>query len=348
MSDLSSPPLRLGGPGELLSAVPLLVGFRPTESLVVLVLRGPRRRLGLLIRLDLPAAPERAEVVDQVRRAVRRADGDAAVLVVYTEDPGGEDGLGRLPQRALVDALGRTVEVDDALLVRGGRSWSYLCRDACCPPGSPLPTQVRGAAAQLAATSVAQGRALLPDRATLEQSVVPRRGPQERERWAQHVEEASAEVARDESGGGGGAAERTVELLREALAVRADGGPALPEQVAARILVGLRDVRARDRAVTLALGADPAVYLSVLVELSRCAEPEQAAPVCTVLACAAYLRGDGALANVALARALDAEPASVLAGLLVRALGRQVPPAEVRELLLSVQRDLDASAGGDG
>jgi hypothetical protein len=47
---------RLSGPGEILAVLPSLCGFTPHESLVLLSLRGPRRRLGLTARVDLPDA----------------------------------------------------------------------------------------------------------------------------------------------------------------------------------------------------------------------------------------------------------------------------------------------------
>ena len=60
--------------------------------------------------------------------------------------------------------------------------------------------------------------------------------------------------------------------------------------------------------------------------------PLDAAPA-TLLAVCAWLRGDGAMANVALARALDSDPAYTLARLLAQALARCVPPAELRTMI---------------
>lgn len=47
------PPIRLFGPEGLLSAIPVLLGFHPTDSLVVACLIGAKKKLGPVIRVDL-------------------------------------------------------------------------------------------------------------------------------------------------------------------------------------------------------------------------------------------------------------------------------------------------------
>jgi Domain of unknown function (DUF4192) len=64
----------------------------------------------------------------------------------------------------------------------------------------------------------------------------------------------------------------------------------------------------------------------------RAPTPLDAAPA-TLLAVSAWLRGDGAMANVALSRALDSEPDYALARLLAQALAACIAPAELRALI---------------
>jgi hypothetical protein len=64
-----------------------------------------------------------------------------------------------------------------------------------------------------------------------------------------------------------------------------------------------------------------------------------AAPA-TLLAVTTWVRGDGAMANVALDRALGSEPGYSLARLLRTALDACLPPAEVRRLIGTGLRDL--------
>ena len=66
---LPQPParLRLSSPEQVLAAVPYLLGFAPSESVVVLSLRG--KQIGLTMRLDLdtPAPTLRETVVERLR-----------------------------------------------------------------------------------------------------------------------------------------------------------------------------------------------------------------------------------------------------------------------------------------
>ena len=49
--------VKISSPADILGVVPHRVGFHPAESIVVVCLHGPRRRDGLVMRLDL-APPE--------------------------------------------------------------------------------------------------------------------------------------------------------------------------------------------------------------------------------------------------------------------------------------------------
>jgi hypothetical protein len=107
----------------------------------------------------------------------------------------------------------------------------------------------------------------------------------------------------------------------------------LSDRQVARLAWGLRDADLRDRALTLALGESAPGAEVVWTELTRRAPtPLDAAPA-TLLAVSAWLRGDGALANVALDRALGSEPGYTLAGLLRTALDACLPPAVVRQVI---------------
>jgi hypothetical protein len=107
----------------------------------------------------------------------------------------------------------------------------------------------------------------------------------------------------------------------------------LTDAEVARVVWGLRDVEVRDLALGLALGAEPAAAELLWTECTRRAPaPLDAAPA-TLLAVSAWLRGDGAMANVALARALDSEPGYGLARLLGDALAACVTPADLRAML---------------
>jgi hypothetical protein len=74
--------------------------------------------------------------------------------------------------------------------------------------------------------------------------------------------------------------------------------------------------------------------------------PFDAAPA-TLLAVSAWLRGDGAMANVALERALESRPGYTLARLLAQGLTGCLPPAALRAMVRAAVAGLeDAEAPG--
>jgi hypothetical protein len=345
--------VKVSRPADILGMLPHRIGFTPTESIVVICLHGSRRRDGLVMRLDL--APEECDAqvsADLTGRAVK-AGATGAVLVCYTDVPASESST--LPRRALIEAMlaelaGGGVAVVDAILVHGGRWWSYLCEDtSCCPPeGTVIDSDLTPSAAHYAAESVGQGAVVLADRQALERSIRPPDDRSEADRCRQALEEAADEVI-DAVGDVGPAAlrTRTLALLRDVVARRAGGAEGASEQEAARIILGLRAKDARDEAATLVLETDPHALIAVLSALARRAPDRDAAPVCTVLAWAAYAAGQGALANVAVERALACEPGYELARLIEQGLAAMIPPADVMRLTREVRQAL-ADAEPDG
>jgi hypothetical protein len=347
MSD-AVPPLtvRLSDPGDIAAALPHLIGFRPRESLVAVGLHGATGvRLGLTARVDLPPVEHRRLVVGGVVRSLVTDQPGAVLLVVVSDDDdetgpsdrSGTPALPELPHRALVheavvafDDAG--VAVRDVLLVRRGRWWSYDCAQACCAPGAgtPLPAGT----SPLAVAATLTGQVVEADRAALVRRVAPV-GFLAAEGMARACDEVGDELAR-----------RTAQLgwdvvVEEAwaavlTAVEAAGPGSvqrLSDRQVARLAWGLRDVDLRDRALGLALGRSAAAAEVVWTELTRRAPaPLDAAPA-TLLAVTAWVRGDGALANVALERALSSEPSYTFAGLLRSALDACMRPAEVRQLI---------------
>jgi hypothetical protein len=134
-------------------------------------------------------------------------------------------------------------------------------------------------------------------------------------------------------------AEESWRLLTEAAARCRPGGATVRDRLGdrevARIVWSLRDRALRDRALELALGPDAASAEVLWTECTRRAPaPLDAAPA-TLLAVSAWLRGDGAMANVALARALAGDPGYRFAELLSQALSACVGPRELRRLIVA-------------
>jgi hypothetical protein len=323
-----APVARLTTPAEFVAMVPMLTGFVPRESAVVVSLRPPRKRIGLTMRFDLPPPGLAGALADEVADRLAEDGAAAALLVVYTE------AAGRLPEQGLVerveDACG--VPLEDALLVRGGRWWSYHCtRASCCPPdGTSLETAPSPALELVAAENALDGRAVLPSRDDLVRSVAPPTFLAE-QAALQRLDAAAdawlAAVGRDPEQARGQALPAARLLLEQV----AEGATPDPPDVAA-LAVAVHDVLVRDEISTWMLDR-PAETLALLLQVARQVPPPYDAPICTMLAWVAYGGGNGALANVALDRAMGTDPEYSLAVLLRSALDRQVPPAEVRGIL---------------
>ncbi len=317
---MSAPSIaRLTDPGEIVAVVPQLCGFLPEDSLVVLSLRGQRRRVGLTVRLDLPRVGDEAAVAALCAARIVGDGAAAAVACVFGAEP--REGLVAEVRAACEDA---GVPLVEALHVDGGRWTSYACDGPCCPAGG-TPVPVRAAVLDLvAAERTAAGRAVLRSREELVASVAP---PEPSAKGAAQVEAARQQAHRT---GAGELRGRTVALADALLDAVSEGG-AVDGQDAAQLAVGLEDVLARDEVATRMLDRSAAL-LAVLVQVVRLVGAPVDAPTCALLAWVAYGSGDGALANIALDRALAAQPEHSL-GLLLRAcLDAGLPPDELRDV----------------
>jgi len=355
MADALSPvSVRIGALGDLVAALPHLIGFRPEESLLAVSLRGSRSRVGLTARVDLPPAGAEDAVLDVLVRSMLTDHPRQVVLVVVSEFP---DPLSRpvrtrmpdgapvaeLPHRELVrDAMGRFadagVPVSDVALVRRGRWWSYDCPEDCCAPGAGTP--VPSGTSPLAAASALSGQVVEGSRAALTRRIAPV-GFLAAAGMAQACTEVGREVAdRLARLGRDVLADGSWSAVRDAVDRVGPGSVAsLPDRDVARIAWGLRDVEVRDRAMGLALGTDAPGAEVLWTEVTRRVPPPLDAAPATLLAVTAWVRGDGAMANVALDRALDSEPDHTMALLLRDALGACFRPAEVRQLIRSCLSD---------
>jgi hypothetical protein len=339
----------LSDPGEIAAGLPYLLGFRPRESVVLVSLTGPSGgRVGLTVRGDIPPAEHAAALAAVLTRSLCTDRPRGVLLAVVSDaanDPGpdhGEPGSGTLdlPHRPLVHEMVVAlavagVPVRVAMLVRSGRWWSYDCPHLCCAPGTG--TALPGGVSALEAAVVAAGQVVEVDREDLVRRIT---GPGGLARAA--MADACDRVAGEYAGrvrdvGPAVVAAESWTAVTEAVGRCRPGGATardrLGDREVARIVWGLRDREVRDRALEFATGPDAASAEVLWTECTRRAPaPLDAAPA-TLLAVSAWLRGDGAMANVALTRALDSEPGYPFARLLAQGLAACLGPAELRAVI---------------
>jgi len=312
---------------DMAASVPHLLGFRPTESLVAVAVRGPRQRLGFTMRLDLAEPRFDGAIAGETASRMAQAGADAVLLFVVTDAPR-MDGL---PRRELVEAVGHalTVPLLDAALLADGRVWSYLCSDPrCCPvEGRELRAESGGAMAMAAAHALA-GDVVLPDRDAVV-ATTRRIGGTAARSMQQATDRAWAALSPDDAD-----EEFRIESLARVdrlCAHLSDPRSELTHDEAADLVVRLHDVLFRD-ALIGRLARDDEALERLVERAARLAQPPDDAPIAALLAVSGYLRGRGVVASAAAERALDTDPAYSLAHLVLDALHAQIEPSELREL----------------
>jgi hypothetical protein len=159
-------PIRVSGATGLLAAVPPMLGFHPTNSLVLMCVSGNRGRIGPVARVDLPAGHDRAMAKQLTRHARNHAD--EVVVISYQE------GRKRPPllDDVLVELDRAGVAVMEAIVVRGGRARPALnAAIERVHPGIELPDAEDPQVAALAAAGALAGRSVLRSRDQLRQSI---------------------------------------------------------------------------------------------------------------------------------------------------------------------------------
>ncbi|MGC5054944.1 DUF4192 domain-containing protein [Micromonospora sp. DT48] len=310
---------------DLVVVVPYLVGFTPTDSLVVVVLDG--RQVRFAARLDLPHLSELSELaVPAAQGATMIArHGSAAYLVGY----GPADRVA--PAATLLTTALTTAGVDvlEVLRIGDGRYWC-LCGDTGCADGVAYDP----AASRIAAEAVYRGLAPLPDRTTLESLITPISGA-ERDRMRATTTTALHRLT-DMLATETSATARTApeHVVRAGIAAvqqayeSAARGETLPDDDVAWLTAVLMVPEIRDHAWITGDGSD--AQRRLWIDVTRRAMPAtSAAPAC-LLAITAYLAGDGAMANIAVNRALHANPDYHLAHLLGHAMQAGVSPQQWR------------------
>jgi hypothetical protein len=350
--------VRAGSPRELLAVVPHLLGFVPQASLVVIGTGPPRDRVKVTLRYDLPEPPDAglaADIAAHATAVLTKQRLTAAVAVGY-----GPEALVVPVAGALLDATHLAgIGLHDILRVQAGRYWSYRCADeACCPAsGTPIDPGYDPYTAALAGA----GMEVLVDRAAVAARIAPLGGltaesmRQATRRAEQHAALLLRKVRKSARTG---AARRLVaaeglSAVGSMIATYRGGGKFATDYQIAWVTVALRDLRVRDDAWARMDPAHAGAHLRLWIDVTRRAQPGHVAAPAALLAFVAWQSGEGALANVALDRALADDPAYSMAHLLRQVIGAGAPPSLARlpmtpEEVAASYDGVEDEAGDDG
>jgi len=324
--------LRAGSADAVLAMVPHMLGFYPDNSLVVLGL-GDRSLVRLTFRYDLPDPPDDELAVDIAEHACHvlgREKIPSAMLIGY----GSAELVAPVMERIASRLLQAGVELHEVLHAEGGRFRSLLCSDeSCCPAnGRPYDPGSHPAAAAMADA----GLGAYPDRAALVRSLQPIPGTADQIRRATNdanmrladvvirgPAESEADPLLRVTRIGRAAVQRAIRSYRR-------GDSITNRDQLAWLAVLLTDLRVRDDAWARMDPGHQIAHSRLWTDVLRSAAPECVpAPAC-LLAFVAWQSGNGALAAVAVERALTADHTYSMASLLAGAIAAGLPSSAAR------------------
>lgn len=294
-------------PEDLLAAVPVVLGFRPERSLVMLTFDARRT---FHARVDLPDTAELEaalpELVGMLLPACRTHEVGCVAFVVYGDDPG----VGEALAAGLVPAF-EAADVGVLAVLRADAGWWW--RVPAHPGEQPRgPTPYDDQSHPFAVEAVLAGRVTHASREALRETVAP--VPEERRRAADLMaglpEPECADVA------------RVRDVVARCVSARVDPD----EDEVARILQSVTRVDVRDASLYAVSRGAAADHLRVWSEVLRRAPDAQVPDVAAVTAFCAWQAGDGALAWCALDRCFEVDPDHALGLCLAECLTRAVPP----------------------
>lgn len=279
-------------PEDVLAAVPVLLGFEPSDSVVMLTFGG---RETFHARIDLPPPRGFDEAVDLLLEPALSHGVPQVLLVIYSAR---ERRAGALLAQLVGAFEGAGIHVLRTLRADGKR-W-FPSR------GPGVPYDVRGH--PFRAQAVLSGQVVTRSREELAARLLPTAG-------LAAVETALAEVPPYDATEVAACAWRALEAGRFA-------DPDL-----AGVLQGIRDAGVRDAAWSSMTRAEAPRHVVLWTDAVQRSPASLVGGPAAVLGLAAWLAGNGALAWCAVDRCVEADPDNSLARLVGDLLSRAVPPS---------------------
>jgi hypothetical protein len=331
-------------PSGLVAVCAPMLGYQPRRSIVGFINGVPGRPGAVVVRADLVTGGCAATAAARLAESIAGTQGTSIDLVAWVDDPSviPRSELSSGPMLAeLVGALAeRGIRVRTTLSTEGSVWWTHDCpRAGCCESALPLDASVVD---EVRAEFAYAGYAPLASREELAERLAPdparadrvhrllegAREPADLERWrdAQVVFLTALLVP----GAEGVAGPRTMGVL-----ARRDPAPVTP-QLAVRALRGLDDVAVRDTVLLRLITCEEPQReqwhrsIDLLSDLVRCAPSGRGAPAATLLGIVAWMRGEGAMATLALDRAQADDARYRLAALAREVIARGIDPEQWR------------------
>jgi len=331
---------QLSSPHDLLAAVPFMVGYHPSDSLVVIALRDDQ--ISMAMRMDFPLFEARAELVKNIVAHLERESTEVVIVVGYLPTVNEElDPLADISSG--IEKSGVTIK--ESIVVKNNRYRSTVCGDrGCCPPeGNPIPPM---SDSRITAEQVAMGNPLpFVDIDAMRQSIAPQ------EENLRHLELKRAIAAIQEID------YESIDT-KDLLVIQRAGANAVSEfvntfkvrgrcdddQLTALVLVRLLDLQVRDFAMGISIpekesqisrpnnGSNTWNVGDTWRWLLTIAPRGYVAPAAVIFAAFSYEQGEGALAQRALDRAFEDDSNYQMAKLLRRTFAAGWPPSAFTQM----------------
>lgn len=312
-------PVRITSPASLIAAVPYLLGFEPTDSLVLVGLR--EGQITVTARVDLDQLDQPRGIADLMTVLATKAESSDVLALTYGD-------------RTEVDTIAATaaecgMRLLEHVRVAGGRYFSLTCPiEGCCPAeGTPIVADNA-----VAAEFVALGASKVSSREDLDAILAP---VPDTERLVPLIH-AAEQAAVDQTLAGKHAARSTADKRALFAAARREDRRWSDEETArfAAALSGGYEIR---DAVWMAIDDGRLDGRDLFLHLARTLPATHRAPALFLFAWKTWREGNGALAAMAAERALQADPAYSAADLLTAALARGVDPRRMPTLRMPRQ-----------
>jgi uncharacterized protein DUF4192 len=298
-------------PDDLLAMVPVVLGFVPEDSLVMLTFGAGRT---FHARVDLP--PSLHDVDQVIEALLEPAVRHRVERVVFLAYSGDVAWAGEVTGRVRKAFRRRGIGVIGRIAADGSRWWALP--EETGDPGTPYDVSAHPFAAQ----AVLHGLVTHRSRDELSATLAPDPGAVAAvERALSTRPELLDEHAVAEAAWAAAFVRRCV-----AGGVRPD-----PEETA-RLLAGLLHPGVRDDAWTTMSRAEAIPFVEFWTDVARRTPASHLAAPAAILGFAAWLAGHGALAWCAADRSREADPDNPLVRLLARSLAGAVPPAAWDEM----------------
>ncbi|MET0928609.1 MAG: DUF4192 domain-containing protein [Aeromicrobium sp.] len=301
---------------DLINSLPTWFGFRPTESIVAVATHGPRRRFGFRLRMDIPRPEDVETMAELVVAHLRHNDAEGVIVIAVTRH---QDVALELLD-AIHEQLGPV-----SLIVRARADGQRYWTDE--PGSSPEGIEYETSDHHLAIVhAVAAGQQILPDREALVERFAAVTG--ERRLWLEQataaiLDEVVPQVARTAPG----------DLAETGMAVvwpileRAMAGRRISDADLLRVAAWVSSISVRDALWSRFTRENAEEMVQALTLVCGSVVPPFEPAVLSLTAFAAWLRGDGAQALIAVERALRADPDYSMAQIILDILQGGVSPA---------------------